>query len=69
MGKGTSLGYLPPLGHFSASLGRVGWELLGDRTYDMASHKFHKYCRVIGRVAKVQRGLWIRKLYAWAASK
>ena len=41
MGRVTSLGYLPPLGKSSASLGRVGWEALGEQWCGMASHKSH----------------------------
>ena len=52
VGRGISLGYFTPLGKSSASLGRVGWEVLGDHWRDMASRKSHKYCTVSGRVAK-----------------
>ena len=53
MGRGTSLGYLPPLGKSSPSLGRVGWEVLGDQWSGMTSRKPHKHCAVNGRVPKV----------------
>ena len=53
MGRGTSLGYLPPLGKSSASLGGVGREALGDQWCGMASHKSQKDCTVNCRVASV----------------
>ena len=53
MGRGTSLGSLPPLGKPSASLERLGWEVLGDQWCGMASHKLQNYCTVSGRVPKV----------------
>ena len=50
---GTSLGYLSPLGKSSASIGRVWWEVLGDKWHGMVSRKSRKYFTVSGRVQKV----------------
>ena len=36
MGRNTSSGYLPSLRKSSASLGRVGWEVLGDKWRGMS---------------------------------
>ena len=49
-GRGTSLGYLVPLGKSSASLGKSGWKTLGDQWRGMASHKSQKRCAVRCRV-------------------
>ena len=46
MGEGISLGSFPLLGKSSASLGRVGWGVLGDQWRVMAFRKSHKYCTV-----------------------
>ena len=46
MGRGTSIGYLPPLG-------KVRYEVLGDQWHDMVSRKSHKHCTVSGKVPKV----------------
>ena len=53
VGRGITLGYLPPLGKSSALLGRVGWEVIGDQRLGMTSCKLNKYCTVSGRVPKV----------------
>ena len=53
MGRGPSLGYFPPAGKSSASLGRAGWEVLGEQWHGMASRKSPKYYTVSGRVPKV----------------
>ena len=53
MDRGTSLGYLPPLGKSSAFLGRTEWEALGDQWRGMASFKSHRGCTVRGKVPSV----------------
>ena len=53
MGRGTSLGYLPPLVKCSASGARVGWEVLCDQWRGMAFCKSHKGCAVNCRVLSV----------------
>ena len=53
MGRGTSLACLPSLGKSSASLGSVGWEVLGDQLCGMASPKLQKFYTVSGKVPKV----------------
>ena len=69
MGRGTSLGYLIPLGKFSASLGRVGWKALSEQC-GTASRKSKMGLTVRCRVKSVfGKRWWIKKLDAWAASK
>ena len=47
-GRGTSLGFLAPLGKGSTYLEKVGLEVLDDQWHGMASHKLGKYSTVSG---------------------
>ena len=61
VGRGTSLGYLPPLGKYFASLEKVEWQVLGDQCRGMAFPKSHEYCTVSGSVPKMSRLTVFRK--------
>ena len=52
MWAGTWWGYLPPLGQFSASLGR-GLEVPGDQWHGMACCKSHRCYTITGRMSVI----------------